>query len=416
MFRRFAHHRIAEALRDTPVVVVQGPRQCGKTTLVRAFAGRGVPFVTLDDALTLEAATRNPDGFVAQFRDQVVIDEVQRAPGLFMAIKKAVDEDRRPGRFLLTGSADVMLLPKLSESLAGRMETVPLWPLSQAEIEGGGDYFVRELFEERNRSGESPEERRERYSLVLRKELSGDNVWERIVRGGFPEPVVRNSLDRVRAWFHSYVTTVTERDVRDLSEIEGLTAMPRLLRVLARHCGETMNVARVSREVGIPVSTLSRYVSLLESVFVLRPLDAWTDAPRSGKTSKLMFADPGVLCSLLGADPYVLSQEEEMAHRALECFVAMEVLRLLPPFYRLLHFRSLRTWSVPIVVESPDGRIAGIDVCADASPPMSAFRGLEVLQEIAGDRFVRGVVVYLGLEPVGISDRLGAVGVGSLWE
>src|SRR5690349_20135141 len=169
MFRRFARDQVSEALGDTPVVVVQGPRQCGKTTLVREFAGHDPHFVTLDDALALDFATRNPDGFISQFSGPVVIDEVQRAPGLIMAIKKAVDSDRRPGRFLLAGSADVMLLPKLSESLAGRMETIALWPLSQAEIEGGDGSFVERLFSGQNSRQVEPLPQR------------GDgSVWDRI--------------------------------------------------------------------------------------------------------------------------------------------------------------------------------------------------------------------------------------------
>lgn len=385
---------------DTPVVVVQGPRQCGKTTLVQAFAGNDVPFVTLDDSLALDSAQRNSGGFVSQFTGRVVIDEVQRAPGLFMAIKKSVDADRRPGRFLLTGSSNVLLLPRLSESLAGRMETIPLWPLSRAEIRNGVGDFVERLFE---------------------KELSippGENhadLLETVCRGGFPEPVSRAHFSRSRAWFDAYVKTVSERDVRDLAEIEGLTAMPRLLRVLARHCGESLNVSRLSREIGIPHTTLTRYISLLESVFVLRPLEAWTDAPKSAKTSKLMFADSGVLCSLLGLEPSTLTHDEVHMHRVMECYIAMEVLRLLPPFYRLLHFRSLRTWSVPIVIEAPDGRIVGLDICLEASPSPTSFRGLEVLAEIAGDRFVRGIVLYLGEGMVPVSDKLCATGMSALW-
>ncbi len=401
MYRRLAEKRVREALGDTPVVVVQGPRQCGKTTLVRQFHW---PFVTLDDALSLDSAVRNPDGFIAQFPDHVVIDEVQRAPGLFLAIKKSVDADRRPGRFLLTGSSNVLLLPRLSESLAGRMETVPLWPLSQSEVCGGGGAFVQGLFEHPH---PNPPPRG--------REPAASTLWDVVCRGGFPEPLSRASFDRARAWFDAYVTTVTERDVRDLSDIEGLTAMPRLLRVLATQCGETLNVSRLSREVGIPHTTLTRYLSLLESVFVLRPIEAWTSQAKTAKTSKMMFTDSGVLASMLGIEPSSLPSVEVSARRLLECFVAMEVLRTLPPFYRLLHFRSVRTWSVPIVVEAPDGRIVGIDISLEPSPAPTAFRGLEMLQEIAGDRFVRGAVLHTGEGVQPVSNQMFACGVSVLW-
>jgi predicted AAA+ superfamily ATPase len=404
VFRRLAQARIRKAFADTPVVVVQGPRQCGKTTLVREFGG---PFVTLDDSLALDAATRNPDGFIAQFPDRVVIDEVQRAPGLFRAIKKAVDADRRPGRFLLTGSSNVLLLPKLSESLAGRMEVVPLWPLSQAEIEGAEGLAIDELF--------SPS-----HGLPARTfgQTMAPFDWDRVCRGGFPEPFARASHDRASAWFDSYVTTVTERDVRDLSDIEGLTAMPRLLRVLARHCGESLNVSRISRETGIAHTTLTRYLSLLESVFLLRPLHAITAGAKTAKAEKLMFADTGLLAFLLGIEAHNLLHDEINARRLLECFVAMELVRLCDakyPRYKVMHFRSLRTWSVPIVIAAPDGRIVGIDVCMSRHPSPQDFRALAFLQDVAGDAFVRGILLCVGGPAKSYSDQLLGADVSSLW-
>lgn len=400
-----AEVRVREALADTPVVVVQGPRQCGKTTLVREFGG---PFVTLDDSLALDAAVRNPDGFIAQFPDRVVIDEVQRAPRLFRAIKKAVDADRRPGRFLLTGSSNVLLLPRLSESLAGRMEVVPLWPLTQAEVEETEGLAIDELFSSS-------------HGLPARTSVQtvAPIDWNRVCRGGFPEPFARASHERASAWFDSYVTTVTERDVRDLSDIEGLTAMPRLLRVLARHCGESLNVSRISRETGIAHTTLTRYLSLLESVFLLRPLHAWTEGAKTAKAEKLMFADTGLLAFLLGTDGHVLQQDEVAARRMLECFVAMECVRLCDakyPRYKVMHFRSLRTWSVPIVLASPDGRIVGIDVCLSPQPSPQDFRALSFLQDVAGDSFVSGLLLCAGGAAQSYNASLSAVPVTFLWE
>lgn len=410
VFPRLAQARVRKALADTPVVVVQGPRQCGKTTLVREFGG---PFVTLDDSLALDAAVRNPDGFVAQFPDRVVIDEVQRAPGLFRAIKKAVDADRRPGRFLVTGSSNVLLLPRLSESLAGRMEVVPLWPLTQAEIEGTEGLDVPKLFAD----GPHPPPLESGTNIQIRGEGA---FWERVCRGGFPEPFARASQERASAWFDSYVTTVTERDVRDLSDIEGLTAMPRLLRVLARHCGESLNVSRISRETGIAHTTLTRYLSLLESVFLLRPLHAITAGAKTAKAEKLMFADTGLLAFLLGLDANTLQQDEVNARRLLECFVAMELVRLCDakyPRYKVMHFRSLRTWSVPIVIAAPDGRIVGIDVCMSQHPSPQDFRALAFLQDVAGDAFVRGILLLSSSsEEKSYNDRLSAAPVTSLCE
>jgi predicted AAA+ superfamily ATPase len=400
MYVRLAERRVTDALADTPVVVVQGPRQCGKTTLVKRLIGEGATYVTLDDSLALDAALRNPAAFVAQFQDRAVIDEVQRAPGLFVEIKKSVDEHRAPGRFLLTGSSNVMLSPRLTESLAGRVETVPLWPLTQSEIGSSRGEFLETLFEGRF------------------QKYVGAWTWSRATQGGFPEPVARPSHERAHAWFDSYVKTVTERDVRDLADIEGLAVMPRLLRVLARHCGESLNVSRLSRETGLPHTTLTRYLALLEAVFILRPLPAWTDSSGSAKSSKLMFADPGVLCHLLGVDAKKLPSDEVHARKVVECFVACEVMRLndaLPARFWIGHFRSLRTWSVPLVVAASDGRIVGIDVCTAPVPAPADFRGLEFLRDVAGDAFVQGILLCVSGVEAGYTEKLSAVRVSALW-
>ncbi|MCH8980284.1 MAG: ATP-binding protein, partial [Armatimonadetes bacterium] len=351
MYRRLAEARVADAIEDTPVVVVQGPRQCGKSTLVQQFCVGDVPYITLDDGLSLDAATRNPDAFIARFRGPAVLDEVQRAPGLFRAIKKSVDQNRTPGRFLLTGSSNVLLLPKLSESLAGRMEIVPLWPLAQSEIESSEGSFLDWAFSHEQGPCDAPE----------------TDLTDRILAGGFPEPLGRQTFARKAAWFESYLKTIAERDVRDLADIEGLTAMPRLLRVMAHHTGETVNVSRLSRETGIPHTTLTRYLALLESVFLLCSLPAWESdsGVRTIKSSKLHFSDPGLLAHLLGADIERLELDQGLIRRLLESFVAMELVRLADAHersYRVLHFRSVRQWSVPVVIQAPDGRIVGIDL------------------------------------------------------
>ena len=299
---------------------------------------------------------------------------------------------------MLTGSSNVLTLPKLSESLAGRMEVVPLWPLAQSEVAGTEPFFLDDLL-----MGELP------------SDAEADGLWERVCAGGFPEPLGRASHDRREAWFSSYVTTVTERDVRDLADIEGLTAMPRLLRTLARHAGEPMNVSRLSRETGVPHTTLTRYVSLLESVFLLRPLPSW----KSGaKAAKLQFADPGVLTHLLGTSPEMLPQDEVAAQRSLECFVAAEVLRQCDARAaraRVQHFRSVRTWSVPVVVVAPDQRAVGIALSLDRSPGAEAFRGLEVLAEIAGADFAQGIVLHAREEKRRVTEKLCMAPVSCLW-
>lgn len=277
---------VEAALQDSPVVLLGGARQTGKTTLALEHVGgeTATAYVSLDDAITLSAArsdaagflegllaTRLGDGSTPHVSTPLVIDEVQHAPELFPAIKLIVDRSRRekrraPGKFLLTGSANVLLLPKISESLAGRMEILTLWPLAQAEIEGSAGDFVDSLFATDFR-----------LSLpVVRDGEKSPSLHKRMLRGGFPEASLRSSEARRKAWFDSYLTAILQRDVRDLSNIEGLTAMPRLLQLLATRSGGILNLADVSRAMALPYATLHRYMSLLETTFLIYLLPAWS--------------------------------------------------------------------------------------------------------------------------------------------
>ena len=292
MLHRNVTPELRDALADTPVVLLNGARQTGKSTLARALAPDAFPggpaaYVTLDDATALAAATDDPDGFVRGLDGPVILDEVQRAPELFRAVKAEVDRDRRPGRFLLTGSADVMLLPVASESLAGRMEVVTLWPLSQGEIEGRTERFVDAVFED---------------ALPPAPGSSGEPVWTRLARGGYPEAAEREDARRRSRWFGSYVTTILQRDVRDLARIEGLSEMPRLLALVAARTATLLNVAELSRSSGLPASTLKRYLTLLQATFLVRELPAWSTnrSKRLVKSPKLLVADSGLAAHLVG--------------------------------------------------------------------------------------------------------------------
>ena len=300
MYRRNIESQLHDALSDTPVVLLNGARQTGKTTLVRdkGVAPSQASYVTLDDLEVLAAASSDPAGFLAGLSasgQPVILDEVQRAPGLFPALKATVDKDRRPGRFLLTGSANVLLLPKLSESLAGRMEILTLWPLSQAEIQGTATSFVDALF-----SAESPVARFKNAAPVP----SRQEIIERVVRGGYPEPLTRSSAARRASWFESYIATILQRDVRDLANIEGLTQMPKLLSVLAARTASLLNASDISRTAGIPYTTLSRYLTLLETTYLIRTVPAWSGnlTTRLIKSPKIVLGDTGLAAHLLGLD------------------------------------------------------------------------------------------------------------------
>ncbi|RQW76753.1 MAG: ATP-binding protein, partial [Methylococcus sp.] len=259
-FPRWMAPRIAEALLDTPVVLLAGPRQAGKTTLVRQMAGQGLRYLTLDDELTLMSAREDPVGMVRSL-DRAVIDEIQRAPALLLAIKKSVDEDRRPGRFLLTGSANLMALPSVADSLAGRMETLSLLPLSQSEIEGHASNWIDSAFAGRVLATDAP-------SL-------GADLVERVLRGGYPEAVSRASEKRRVAWARQYMDAIIQRDVRDVASIDKLDQLPRFLRALAQTAGQMCNYTQLGGQVGLDGKTAARYVGVFEQMYLLKRVDVW---------------------------------------------------------------------------------------------------------------------------------------------
>lgn len=408
MIERHLEGVVRRALRDMPVVLVNGARQTGKTTLVRAI-GDGRPamrYVTLDDAATLAAAQVDPVGFVEGLGERVVFDEVQKAPELFPALKVAVDRRRSPGRFLLTGSADVLALPSLSESLAGRMEPRVLWPLSQGEIANVEEFFIGAMFA---RNPPRP--------IVTGSDRA--DVVQRALRGGFPDVFSRSEARR-RDWFDAYITTILQRDVRDLTEIEHLSAMPRILSLLAARAGALLNTADLSRTTGVPNTTMQRYLALLEHTFLLRLLPAWSSnrSTRLIKTPKVTLVDTGLLANLAGISSVRLRREPGLAGPLLENFVAVELWKQLGCSRvraELFHFRTHGGREVDLVLEADNGRIVGIEVKAAATIDRRDFTGLEALREVAGARFHRGVVLYTGTEPLPFGQRMFAMPIASVW-
>lgn len=295
---------------------LQGPRQSGKSTLAQSLRGEGydAEYFTLDDAGTLAAAQSDPDGFVSGLPERVILDEVQRVPELFRAIKRSVDAKRKPGRFLLTGSAQALVLPKLSESLAGRMEVLTLWPFSQGEIAGRKEGFVDACFAREFKPGAF-------------RDTSWPALAERIATGGYPEVLARTDAVRRQAWFGSYITTILERDVRDLANVTGLRDLPRLLRLAASRAMGLLNFADLSRDAAMPQTTMQRYWALFEATFLVRSLPPWHAnlGLRLVKTPKVLLGDTGLLCHMLGLDTARLQADDLMTGAALECFVAGEL-------------------------------------------------------------------------------------------
>lgn len=399
--------RIRDALADTPVVMVIGPRQAGKTTLCQVVANESpASFVTLDDGPTLAAAETDPQAFVSAHSGLLVIDEVQRSPTLLPAIKLAVDRRRAPRRFLLTGSANVLTLPRVSESLAGRMELLTLWTLSQGELDKRHASFVDMLFRDKFVAPRGPFDTR---AQIIRRALTG----------GYPELLGRTRPERRQAWFSSYLTTIIQRDVRDLANIEHVTTMPRLLSVLAARSGAVLNMADLSRAVGLPHTTLTRYLSLLETTFLVQPIPAWATGRgvRSLKSPRIFLTDTGLLAHLAGLDEARLAANPTATGPLLENLVAMEIVRQLGwsrTLGQLYHFRTYTGHEVDLVLEANDGRVVGIEIKA-GQVRADDFKGLRAFREIAGRKFFRGVVFSTGQQIVPFGDSMWALPIGSLW-
>lgn len=410
LYPRRLRPRLDEALADTPVVLLNGPRQAGKTTLVQQFAGRAArSYLTLDDAATLLSARDDPVGLIRSL-DRAVIDEVQRAPQLLVAIKQAVDHDRRPGRFLLTGSANVLTVPGVADSLAGRMEVLSLLPLAACEIHAGKGLWLDALF-----AGTPP-----RVRPAAGQKALGAALVRAVLRGGYPEAVQRTAARRRAAWARQYVDALIQRDVREIAAVEKLDHLPRLLRALAQMAGHLCNFAQLAGQVGLDSKTAGKYLAVFEQIFLLRRVAPWSTnrLARVVKTPKIHFIDSGLLCSLLGLSEASLAQERGPFGPVLESYVYGEMLKLsswAEGEYEIFTYRDRDKFEVDFVVEDRAGRVVGVEVKAAASVNRDDFAGLRKLATLAGRKFVGGVVLYDGIETLPMGDGLWTVPLSTLW-
>jgi predicted AAA+ superfamily ATPase len=398
---------VETALDDTRVVLIVGPRQAGKTTLAKQLAGADRPYITLDDAGALSAARADPVGFVRGI-ERAVIDEVQRAPELMLAIKESVDRDDSPGRFLLTGSANVATMPAVADSLAGRMATISLLPFAQSEIHASPGRLLDRLF-----AGEEP-------SAEEGTTVFGDELLALVLRGGYPEALRRSTHARRSAWLEDYVAQILDRDVRDIANIDQLDRLPRLLDVLAEHAGQLVNHSSFGAALGLSSVTARRYVAILERLFLVRALQPWSSnrLSRLVKTPKLHFLDSGLLATLREDEDGTLQQDRTRFGALLETFVVSELLKLASWSERRVSFSHYRTKDqdeVDVVIEDRRGRIIGIEVKASATVRAQDFRGLRQLQEAVGNRFVRGLVLHDHDRVTPFGEKLQAAPLSLLW-
>jgi predicted AAA+ superfamily ATPase len=417
LIRRYLKPRVEAALGDTPVVLVNGPRQAGKTTLVRQFAGKKRAYVTLDDPATLAVARDDPAGFVRAL-DSAVIDEVQRVPELLLSIKLSVDQDRRPGRFLLTGSANVMTLPRVADSLAGRIEILPLLPLAGCELQASRGRWLDAIFAGLRRDKPPRLPPAEAQSHV------GDALVHRVLRGGYPQALTRTTARRREAWTRQYLDTLIQRDVRDIATVDKMGHLPRLLAALAQMSGQLCNIAQLAGQIGLDNKTAEKYLWVFERMFLLDRVPQWSGNALSRilKSPKLQFIDSGLLCSVLGLNESLVLRQRQRFGPALESHVYGELLKLASwaeSDYLVSTFRTATQAEVDFVVEERGGDLIGIEVKAAASFGTSDLAGLKKLAEAAGDRFVGGVLLYDGVNtlPAGKVDGkpLWALPLSNLW-
>jgi uncharacterized protein len=410
MIHRHITANLLKALSDTPVVMVNGARQTGKSTLVQSKELERRQYLTFDDIGVVAAAKGDPSGFIAGLGPKVTLDEIQHVPELFQSIKLAVDQTREPGRFLLTGSANIMVVPRLSESLAGRMELLTLWPFSRGEILGDRETFIDNFFSSKP------------IWPALKKgaSIKRSAIMELMLAGGYPPVLARQSPARRRAWFDSYLTTILQRDVRDLSNIDDLSAVPRLLSVVASRAGGLLNYADLSRTLGLAQTTLKRYFALLEMTFLVQLLRPWLGnlGQRSIRTPKVYLNDTGLLAHLLGLTPERLEADPSLAGVLAENFVMMELVKqsawseTMPKIF-FWHTASGR--EVDIVLEDSAGRIVGLEVKVGATLDRKDVAGLSALAEEVGKKWIRGLVLYTGRDVIPFASNLHGVPVQALW-
>ncbi len=408
LFPRHLRPRVGEALGDSPVVLIHGPRQCGKTTLARQVGdAEGYAYFTFDDDTQRAAAQADPVGYVAELPDRVILDEVQRVPELFTTMKAAVDAQRNPVRFLLTSSANVLLVPKLADSLAGRMEILRLHPLSQAEITRSEPTFWPMFW-----AGD--------FSSRTKGRRLGKALAERAAAGGFPAALERKTERRSAAWYRDYIETLVQRDIRDLKNISALDALPRLLALAAGQTAHLLNISDLSSPFQVSRTTIREYLTLLSRIFLLEELPPWHSnrLKRLIKTPKLHLGDTGLACALLGLDAGSLWEDRPLFGQILETFVYQELRRQASGQEAAIsfsHFRDKDKVEVDFVVES-GRKVAGIEVKAASTVSASDFKGLKKLQSAVGTRFVAGVVLYDGEATVPFGENLYAVPISTLWE
>ena len=363
-------------------------------------------YISLDDEAILNTALMDPRGFIADISGRAVIDEIQRAPRLLLAIKERLDRDQARGQFLLTGSANLRTLPTVADALPGRVEYVNLWPLSQGELRGVPEKFIDTLFQGL-------------FPRIVGAPVGRLAVASLLTKGGYPELVERSARGRSR-FFLSYITSITGRDIGDIANPRNVENVEQLLHLIAARSGGLASFGGMASELGVDAHTVRSHTKILEDLFLVRRLKPWLAnlGSRHVKTPKLYVVDCGLLAFLIRANERRIAQDGAVVGMMLESFVAMELLRQCDwadELVSLFHYRDKDQREVDVVMESDGGEVAGVEVKASATPSRQDFAGLRYLRDKLGSRFKAGVVLYTGSDTLPFGDRLAAVPLSGLW-
>jgi predicted AAA+ superfamily ATPase len=408
MLKRHIKPYLIKALNRSPVVLLNGARQVGKSTLVQEFVKeKGYIYLTFDDETVYLAAKNDPISFINNLQKPVILDEVQRVPEIFLAIKIDVDKNRIAGRYLLTGSANPLLIPNLGDSLAGRMEIIDLMPLSQGELTGTVDMFIDTAFN--SKAFKQPQE------PVSKKEL-----YQKIIIGGYPSVQGKDEETR-EAWMRSYINLLLQRDIKDLAQIEKIIELPNLLKILAYRASNLLNVSEVSRECKMVAQTVHRYIALLETIFIITLQQSWHTnlALRYIKSPKVYLIDSSLLSYLLGINFERSLTEQITMGKIVENFVLNELKKqstwskTRPDIY---HFRTTSGTEVDIILENRQGEIVGIEVKSAEKISTDDFKGLKLLSEQMNEKFIKGIVFYCGSQVVPFGKNLWALPINCIWQ
>ena len=404
--QRWQSDTIRNLVNERRILLLNGPRQCGKTTLSKHLDLGNAEYRTLDDATLREAAEVDPHSFVKHDKDMLIIDEVQRVPSLLPAIKQTVDEDNRPGQFLLTGSANVQSLPNVRESLAGRVANIRLRPFSEGEIRGGKPRFLQNAFAGKFDYGWTAYDR--------------DKVLASAFRGGFPEVIDLDIRGR-RRWHRDYVSALLERDLKDIAQVRRQDAMRQLVEILAAWSSKFMDISSIGANLSIQRPTLESYINALETLFIVERVPPWTktDYERVGKHSKLFMTDSGLMTSILGWTEDKVNLNADRIGKLFETFVFAELSSQIDPsdgMYRLFHYRDREKREIDFLIEREDGALLGVEVKASTTAERGDFKHLKWFRDnIAGDRPFFGIVLYAGTFSGSMGERLATVPYGALW-